>query len=355
VNDRPLVTVALPCYQAERHVTAALESLTAQTYPDLEIVAVDDGSTDRTAEILGHFANRDRRIRILCNAPNAGLIATLNRCVGEARGELIARMDADDLCVPERIERQVAFLRSRPDVGVVGSGSDLVASEETRRLRPRPVRCREPGGARFMALFATPVTHATIMGRAAVLRAHPYGVDPDSLHTEDYELFARMISADVGFANIDEPLVTVRVDPDGVSLRHEQLQVENFVRCTRRHIEATFGRSADAGAHRVLVNRMNGDTTARSLARGLTFLEWLETASVERDPGAAAEIGAIADMQRVDILVQAALKGSPALRAAAIALATRYARQLGSPAARRYLAGKLPLRGVVSQRRLVGG
>lgn len=339
--ERPLVSVLLPCFDAERFVAAALDSLLDQTYGKLEILAIDDASRDGTLAILEAHAARDERVRVLRNPRNLGLIATLNRGVAEARGELIARMDADDVSARRRIERQVETLRRRPDVDVVGTAIELVDARSGGPLKPRPLRSLTPEGARFTALFATPLAHVTIVARATTMRAHPYGISPDSRHTEDYELFARMLADGARLCSIDEPLMTVRVDPRGVSLRHEEVQVENFVRCAARHLERTLGACPEPAAHRVLVNRIDETVGPGDLREGLRWLDRIEREFLRREPGAIADVRRAADLQRVDILVQAALKGSPAVRLAAGPLALRYGRRLLSPPARRYLAGKL--------------
>jgi hypothetical protein len=336
-----LVSIVLPCFNAAHVLAAALDSLLGQTYEHLEILALDDGSTDATAEILALYAARDVRIRVIRSHTNTGLIATLNRGVAEARGDFIARMDADDISAPGRIERQVEALMARPEIGLVGTGFELVSADGRRSLRPRPVRCLEPGGARFMALLATPVAHVTIVARARVMRSHPYGLSRDSLHTEDYELFSRMLESGVAFLNLDEPLMTVRVDSQGVSLRHEQIQVSNFVACARRHLERTMGSLPDVEAHKVLVNRLGPATTPRDLAGGLRWLDRIEQTFLAREPASAREVRAVADMQRVDILTQAALKGSLHVRLAAAGLAVRYAARILSAPARHYLATKV--------------
>jgi glycosyltransferase involved in cell wall biosynthesis len=340
VTDRPLVSVVLPCFEAEDSLAAALDSLLRQTYPELEILAIDDGSADSTPRILDECAARDGRVRVLRNGKNLGVIRTLNRGVAEARGEIVARMDADDVAMPERIERQVELLARRPDVGLVGTAVEPVDGEG-RRLRPRPVLCTGPGGARFVATFATPVMHPTIAARTALMRAHPYGGSPESLHTEDYEMFARMLDAGIGFANVDEPLMRVRSDPHSVSARFEEIQVENFVRCARRHLERTLGARPDRGPHRVLVNRIDASVGPGDLREGLRWLGRIERELLRREPGSAAEIRRAADLQRVDVLVQAALKGAPAVRLAVGPLALRHGRRLLSGDARAYLAAKL--------------
>lgn len=340
VTADPLVSVVLPCFDAERFLPEALDSLLTQTYRHLEIVAIDDGSRDATPLILQQHAARDPRVRVLQNRANVGLIETLNRGVSESDGEFIARMDADDVSAPDRIERQVNALLQRSDSDIVGAGIRLV-DKAGRRLGTRPPRCRGPEGARFMALFATPLGHPTLLARANVLRSHRYGGSPNSLHTEDYELFTRMLCAGVRFLNLREFLVSVRVRSEGVSLDNECVQIQNFIASARGYLDSTFGARLDSGAHRVLVNRINGEVTAAHLAQGLRCLDRLEAAFLRRGPSSAPEIRGIADEQRLDILVQAGLRGAPGVRFAAGPLALRYARRLLSPTARRYLGAKL--------------
>jgi glycosyltransferase involved in cell wall biosynthesis len=338
LTDNPTVSVLLPCHDAQRFLPAALDSLLGQSYRDLEILAVDDGSIDATLEILDAYARREARMRVLSNRSHQGLIRTLNRAVGEATGQFIARLDADDVAAPERIERQVAALVRRPDIGVIGTA--VVMLGEDGRRRPHAVWCREPGGARFACLLVTPMVHTTILARASIMRDHPYADASDSLHTEDYELFSRMLEAGINLANLDEALVTVRVRSDGVSLSHEGLQIANFVTCSRRHLERTLGAGPEPSVHRVMVNRMDRMTTAGDLRDGLRWLDRIEQEYAKGEPDCADEIRAAADSQRVDILIQAVLKGRSRLRAAAAERALYYRRQLLSPAARHYFRAK---------------
>lgn len=350
-----LVSVVLPCFDAERFLPEALDSLLGQTHEELEILALDDGSTDGTPAILESYARRDARVRFLRDAVNRGLIATLNRGIAAAHADYVARMDSDDVAGPQRIARQLAVLEHRPEIDVVGTGIELIDEGGRPLPTPRVVRSRTPAGARFMSLFGPPVEHPTVLARTRVMREYPYGEGDASLHTEDYELWSRMTAAGIGFANVDEPLVCVRARAAGVSRQFEQVQVDNFVASARRHLERSLGIDAPPAVHRVLVNRIDASVGPRELAAGLRLLDRVESEFAAREPDSRAEIGGIADEQRVDILVQAALKGSPAVRAAAPALALRYARRLAGPRGRRYLALKARPSRLVGKRALIGG
>ena len=336
-----VVSVILPCFNAESFLGASLGSLLTQDYAQLEILAIDDGSTDATGALLDAQAASDRRVRVLRSRVNRGLIAGLNWGLSEASGEYVARMDADDVAFPERIGMQVRFLERHADIDVVGGGIELIDESGDRMRRQRPVRCFTPAGARFMSLFATPIAHVSLLARAPTMKGYSYGGGPDALHTEDYELFSRMIAEGIRFANLPDPVVQVRVRSDGVSLGWEAIQSENFVTCARRHMERMLGCAPDARSQKVLVNRMDDGVRRRDLRAGLELLGRLEAEAAAADPAAAAEIRAIGDEQRVEILLQALAKGRHELRLAASALAARSWRRLTSRAARRYVAMKL--------------
>ncbi len=336
----PLVTVILPCHDVEAWVDAALDAILGQSWTALDVLAVDDGSRDGTRARLEARAKHDARVRVVVNERNLGLIETLNRAVADARGAYVARMDADDLCHAERIERQLALLDAYPDVGVVGTGAWTVDGEG-RRVGTRPARCTTPAGARFLGLLATPLVHGSLVARADVMRAHRYGAGAEAAHTEDYELFTRMLASGVGLANLADELYGLRVHPDSVSRAHEEVQVENFVTCARRHLARTIDVAVADGAHRVLVNRMRPTTTADDLRAGMRALDLLERTFLDREAGAADEIRAVAAQQRVDILGQALLKGSAPVRAAALPLLARYAPSLLSASGRHHLGLKL--------------
>jgi len=119
-GQAPTVSVVMAVYNEEKYVSMAIESILEQTFSDFEFLIVDDGSTDRTSEIVDGYAKSDNRVRLLTNKKNMGLPASLNKGIEAARGEYIARMDADDKSLPGRFERQVKYLDSNPETHVIG-------------------------------------------------------------------------------------------------------------------------------------------------------------------------------------------------------------------------------------------
>lgn len=183
----PRVTVLLPAFNSGDYLAETLESIWKQTFADFELLAVDDGSTDRSPEILASCC--DKRLRVLRNASRLKLSGALNRGLGEARGEFVARMDADDLMRPDRLERQLAHLGRHPEIGCCG-GWVRTHGEGSGKIR------RYPEGAeqvKAFALFYTPFAHPTVMFRREWFEREKLSYEGSYYPTEDYELWSRAV------------------------------------------------------------------------------------------------------------------------------------------------------------------
>src|SRR5688572_6579554 len=121
----PTISVLMPVYNTERYLREAMESVLAQTFTDYEFIILDDGSTDRSVNIIRQFAERDERIRFF-PLEHLGYVNLLRRGLSQCRGEFIARMDSDDVCMPDRFEKQINFMRANPDVVACGSRITVV-------------------------------------------------------------------------------------------------------------------------------------------------------------------------------------------------------------------------------------
>jgi len=185
----PRVSVVMPVFNGAAHLRPALDSILTQTLRDLELVAVDDGSTDETPAILA--AVRDPRLRVI-RQDHGGMVSALNRGIREARAALVARMDADDISLPHRLEAQMRYLERHRDVALVGGGFAHV-DEDDRRLNDAVGLPRTHEGIAWAMLRGRlGVLHATAVVRRQVLLALR-GYDPDFRHSEDVEFFARLI------------------------------------------------------------------------------------------------------------------------------------------------------------------
>jgi hypothetical protein len=196
------VSVVMPVRDGERFLAEAIESVLAQTERDLELVVVDDGSTDSTPRLLAEVT--DPRLRVLTQEPG-GLAPALNAGCAAATAPVIARMDADDVALPDRLERQLAFLDSRPDVALVAGGIVLV-DEQGREFD------REPGSADLAG--RNDIVHGTVAMRTEAFRAlGGYRLD----QAEDYDLWLRFQER-YGVAAIEEPVIRYRFHPGQFSV-----------------------------------------------------------------------------------------------------------------------------------------
>jgi glycosyltransferase involved in cell wall biosynthesis len=227
------VTVLIAVRDGLPWLTDAIESVLAQTYSDFELLLVDDASSDGTAEAAEAYG--DRRIRVLRNERNLGQVPSLNRGLREAQGEYVARLDADDVCLPERLERQVAVLDADPALALVGTWLDVV--DERGRLWGR-LRGHVRDFPEFVfAILADryPWGHPSVMFRRdLVLRLGGY--DETLAPAEDKDLYRRLALARHGARAIEAPLVRYRRherqlsrEQAEVQLRHDRESQERFL------------------------------------------------------------------------------------------------------------------------------
>ena len=239
----PRVSVLIASRDGERYLEAALASLAAQTFADFEVIAVDDGSRDRTGAILARFAASRPGTRVL-RTEGAGLAGALHAAAGEARGEFLARHDDDDLSRPERFERQVAFLDAHPNVGVLGTAAEIIGEDGAKRgMHPVP----ESAAAIQRALRrAPPFVHGSVMMRAATYRAAG-GYRAAFRASQDFDLWLRLPQG-TGLANLAEPLFQWRHHPAGVfsRARDEQLRFAALARAFADERRLTGGDSIAA-------------------------------------------------------------------------------------------------------------
>lgn len=227
--SNPRVTVLMPVHNGAAHLASAVRSVLEQTFTDLELLVVDDGSTDPTAEIL--TSARDPRLRVL-HMPRRGIVAALNTGLDAARGQLLARMDSDDLADPERLARQVAFLDRHPGVVACGTDYELFGAATGRVRMPRtPAQCR----ARL--LFGTCIAHSSALLRLAVLHDTRTRYRAEYTHAEDYKLFSEL-SRLGDLANLPFPGLRYRVDAAQISATASTRQRAVATRIMRENLAA---------------------------------------------------------------------------------------------------------------------
>jgi glycosyltransferase involved in cell wall biosynthesis len=287
VATAPLVTVLLAVSDGERYLRKALESALRQTVADLELLVVDDGSTDATPRILEEVA--DERLRVLRNEERLGLAASLNRGLDEARGRYVARLDADDVALPRRLERQLARLRSGAPLGVVGTA--VVTLDAVDRPGELAVMPSGPEAVRWASLFSSPFYHPTVLVDRELLDRHELRYDASHLESEDYELWTRLLAHADG-DNLPDALVLYRVHPDQASRRRRGIQRDFQREVALRQIGAVAPELAPERAElawRVGAGEpIEGDRAAAASA----FVELLRAFEVGRGPSQARRAAA---------------------------------------------------------------
>lgn len=203
----PTVSVLMPVYNAERYVAEAVESVLGQTLGDFEFIIIDDGSTDRSLEILQRFAAQDGRVRLISRG-NTGYLLALNEGLQVAQGELIARIDADDIALAERFERQADYLRNHPDCLVAGCGLLLIDEDGEPFCESILPTEHEVIDSRHVAGIGSLAHPAAMIRRDTLLRLGGYR--PQCYGAEDHDLWLRL-GEHGRLANLPDVLMKVRV------------------------------------------------------------------------------------------------------------------------------------------------
>jgi glycosyltransferase involved in cell wall biosynthesis len=229
--------VVLAVRDGVRWLPESVDSILGQSYPDVELVVVDDGSRDGSADWVA--GRRDSRLVLLRNERSEGLSAALNRGLAAVSGDYVARMDADDAAHPERLRIQVGVLERRPDVGLVGSRIETVDESG----RPHATSFDPPEGEALVAwrllLFSNPVCHPTVLFRRSLLR-EVGGYDTSLTTSQDRDLWSRMLLVS-RIVNVPERLVRYRVHANSVSVSRAAEQRRNSLAIRRSLLRRFLG------------------------------------------------------------------------------------------------------------------
>jgi len=218
----PHVSIIMAVYNGETYLFETVSSILNQTFREFEYIIVNDGSTDDTEHILARVI--DPRIIVIRNGQNRGLAHSLNKGLAIARGKYIARIDAGDLAVPQRLEKQVAFLEQHPEIGIIGSGCLVIDdNDEKRGIERFPLNDLE---IRWTSLLNNPFLHPSVMIRRDILSQHRLMYDPTFQATQDYELWTRLLEYTRG-ANLEDLLTLYRISNDSITAKHRSIQFKN--------------------------------------------------------------------------------------------------------------------------------
>ena len=221
------LTVLMPVYNGDRYLRPAVDSILAQTFTDFEFLIIDNGSTDQTEVILNEYQKKDARIRVLHR--EKGLVEALNYGFDQSRGKYIARLDADDICLPNRMHKQVEFMEKHAEVGVCGSWIRCFGNYD--QVTKHPV---DDASLRAEMLFSPPFANSSTIIRQSVLKSHGiYFRNPP--YSEDYDLWVRL-SRVTHFANIPEILVNYRVYVEQTTQTHSQEMAQATLSIQKRQL-----------------------------------------------------------------------------------------------------------------------
>lgn len=217
MNHALPISVIMPVYNGEKYLKEAIESILSQIFRDFEFIIINDGSTDKTLEIIQSFS--DPRIKLI-SQENKGIIYSLNRGITESRGKYIARMDADDISLPKRFEKQYKFLENNQEYGIIGA-TFLIINEGNQIAGVNAVLLDDEDLKKEI-IVETTFGHGTVMMKKSILNVIGY-YNPKALHAEDFDLWTRFAEKSK-MANLPEALYLWRDNPQGISRTKELIQ-----------------------------------------------------------------------------------------------------------------------------------
>ncbi len=210
----PLVSILLPAYNSESYIKQTIDSILQQTYAEFELLIINDGSTDNTSNIIDSYT--DKRIQYIKNNGNQGLIFTLNKGIELAKGKYIARIDADDICLPQRIEKQVAWMQQNTNTAVLATTVQFINEHnEPTGFWPLDLQTITSSAIKKNMVWQCCIAHPSVMMRSEVIKNYRYNVYQK--HTEDYDLWLQLLADGFVIEKINEPLLLYRVHTQSIT------------------------------------------------------------------------------------------------------------------------------------------
>ena len=217
----PTITVLMPVYNVEKYVGAAIESILTQTFEDFELLIIDDASTDHTYDIISQY--NDKRIRKIRNHTNIGIASSLNLGLSMTNSIYVARMDGDDISKPTRFEKQIAYMKSNPDLGILGSHMELI-NENNVILKEQHKKMGRINIKIGLFFGNTSLAHPSILIKKSELEKFHLRYDSAFQYAEDFDLYCRS-SHYIEFDNYPECLVQYRIHSESVSHKFHDQQI----------------------------------------------------------------------------------------------------------------------------------
>ncbi|MBU1046181.1 glycosyltransferase [Patescibacteria group bacterium] len=230
IKENPKITVLMPVFNGEKYLKEAIESVLNQTFTNFEFLIINDGSTDSTEKIIKSYS--DSRIKLINNKKNIGVIRSLNKGLSLSKGEYIARMDADDISLPKRLEIQVEFMDKNPQIGIAGAWAKIIGEKK--------IRCSKPivnqEKIKIALLFKCPMIHPSVIIRKNFLVKNNLNYNIKYKHAEDYDLWTRAIKY-FPITNIKKTLIQYRIHDSNISKTQSNNQNETATQIRVRQLK----------------------------------------------------------------------------------------------------------------------
>ncbi|MES2336698.1 MAG: glycosyltransferase [Pseudomonadota bacterium] len=284
MSAAPTVSVVMAAYNGAHLIEETLASLAAQTFGDFEVLVVDDCSTDATRDVVRGWS--DPRVRLIAAPVNGGPVRARNLAFAQARGRYIAGLDQDDICLPTRFARQVAYLDSHPQVTMVAAAARVFEGDTERASPHAPIST--PALIGWLLHVMNPLVWSTAMIRGDVARTFDPFTDPDCLYAEDFDLYHRLLRHGP-VARIDEPLLRYRDHPGGCSQRYRDTMLVNAAGVLARAWTPRLGEDAPAVAEMLARHVVAGDAvpdraTLDRLGTTIALLQAMYLGEMDPDP-----------------------------------------------------------------------
>ena len=228
-KNNTLVSVVMSVYNGERYLDDAIASILDQTYSNFEFIIINDGSNDNTLKIIKDYQKQDKRIKLI-SRQNKGLIASLNEGISIAKGKYIARMDSDDISLPNRLQEQAQFLDKNSHIDMCGSYIQLFDDKKTLQQWQYPLTDED---IKLMLMFISPFAHPSVMIKKSIFDNYQY---TNFTHIEDYKLWADMALGGCKMSNIDKVLLKYRYHDKQISNQHRQSTLKNAFKISQYYL-----------------------------------------------------------------------------------------------------------------------
>ena len=272
------VSVIVPCYNVGAFVRKTIPTLLNQTYQCLEIILIDDGSTDNTFEVLEELSFIDSRILLVKNDHNLGLIKTLNNALSLSTGDYVARFDADDYLTPDRINNQINVVEQDPSVDLVTTFSDYYDYKGRYHSFVETFMGTGNFSATFIGLFETPLLHAGLLIKASIIKQIGYNESEIAHHIEDYVLFMNLLCSGKKLVVLTEKQNRYHYTRNftSVSNKNKELQNEHVIAYSALILKDILNIELDNTTHRQIELRNFSDWSYANLVKGISALKGIK-------------------------------------------------------------------------------